>query len=44
MLLRLQGRGEDRLTETQFEQVIASCTKLRIAGKTIDSIENSRRH
>ena len=39
LLLLLQRRVEDQLTETQFEQVVEGCTELRIAAGTIDSIE-----
>ena len=38
LLLLLQSRVEDPLTDTQFEQVVEGCTKLRTAGGTIDSI------
>ena len=39
LLLLLQRRVENQLTETQFEQVLDGCTQLRIAGRTVDSIE-----
>ena len=39
LLLLLQSRVEDQLTETQFEQVVEGCTELRIAARTIDSIK-----
>ena len=39
LLLLLQSRVEDPLTETQFEQIVEGCTKLRIAAGTIDSIK-----
>ena len=38
LLLLLQRRVENQLTETQFEQVVDGCTQLRIAGRTVDSI------
>ena len=39
LLLLLQSRVEDRLTKTQFDQVVEGCTELRMAARTIDSIE-----
>ena len=39
LLLLLQNKVDDPLTETEFKQVVEGCTKLRIAGGTIDSIE-----
>ena len=39
LLLLLQNRMKDQLTETQFEQVVEGCTELRMAAGTIDSIE-----
>ena len=39
LLLLLQNKLEDPLTEAEFRQVVESCTKLRIAGGIIDSIE-----
>ena len=39
LLLLLQIRVVDQLTETQFEQVVEGCTELRIAAGTIDSIK-----
>ena len=39
LLLLLQGRIEDELTDAQFEQVLETCTELRIAGESIDSIK-----
>ena len=38
LLLLLQNRVEDQLTETQFKQVVKGCTELRTAAGTIDSI------
>ena len=39
LLLLLQGRVEEQLTETQFEQLVRGCTELRIAAGTIESIK-----
>ena len=39
LLLFLQIRVEEQLTETQFKQVVEGCTELRIAAGTIDSIK-----
>ena len=39
LLLLLQRKVENPLTESQFEQIVGGCTELRIAGGTIDSIE-----
>ena len=39
LLLLLQIGVDERLTETQFEQVVEGCTELRIAAGTIDSIK-----
>ena len=39
LLLLVQDKVEDPLSETQFEQLVEGCTKLRIAGGTIDSIK-----
>ena len=42
LLLLLQSRVEDDLTETEFKQIVRSCTELRIAAGSIDSIEIPR--
>ena len=39
LLLLLQSRVGDQLTETQFEQVVKGCTELRMAARTLDSIK-----
>ena len=39
LLLLLQRRSGDALTEAQFTQFVGSCTELRINGGSIDSIE-----
>ena len=39
LLLLLQNKVDYPLTETEFKQVVKGCTKLRIAGGNIDSIE-----
>ena len=39
LLLLLQSRVEDQLTETQFQQIVEGCTELRMAARTIDSIK-----
>ena len=39
LLLLLQSRVEDDLTETAFAQIVQSCTELRIAAGSVDSIE-----
>ena len=39
LLLLLQSRVADQLTETQFVQVVEGCTELRMAARTIDSIK-----
>lgn len=38
LLLLLQSRLNDQITDSEFEQVVESCTKLRIEGASIDSI------
>ena len=39
LLLLLQNRAKEQLTETQFEQMVRGCAALRIAAGTIDSIK-----
>ena len=39
LLLLLQRKVEEQLTDAQFEQILRGCTELRIAAGTIDSIE-----
>ena len=39
LLLLLQRRVEEQLTDTQFGQIVRGCTELRIAAGTIDSIK-----
>ena len=39
LLLLLQRKVEEQLTDAQFEQIVRGCTELRIAAGTIDSIE-----
>ncbi len=41
LLLLLQGRIEDELSDAEFAHVVDSCTQLRIAGERIDSIKVS---
>lgn len=39
LLLLLQSRVEDPLSEAQFKQIVEDCAKLRMAAGTIDSID-----
>ena len=39
LLLLLQSRVEDQMSNTQFEQIVDGCSELRIAAGTIDSIK-----
>ena len=39
LLLLLQRKADQKLTDAQFEQIVRDCTELRIAAGTIDSIE-----
>ena len=38
LLLLLQTKLDDKLTDIQFEKILEGCTELRIAGASIDSI------